>query len=129
MVGGLMFALIGIVFQLGGAKTLFNSQILSAKSLSRDRTSTTLAKSCETPINETSRLSRQQLLELLAVPERDSKSKVTQIVKEPYCQLSSLKIRAGVDAQRDAYPLEFDPQTTLVILYENDEYAGYRFKP
>jgi hypothetical protein len=48
-------------------------------------------------------------------------------VSEPYCKLPTLNVRAGVEAEREAYPLEFDPATTLVILYENDEYAGYRF--
>ena len=58
---------------------------------------------------------------------RDAKTRVRQIVSEPYCQLPTLKVRSGVDAEREAYPLAFDPGTTLVILYENDEYAGYRF--
>ena len=65
---------------------------------------------------------------LLAVPERDSKSRSREIIQEPYCTLSALNIRAGVEADREAYPLAFEPNTTLVILYENDEYAGYRFK-
>ena len=76
----------------------------------------------------TAQLSREQLLALLAVPERDTKARIREIVAEPYCQLSALNVRAGVKAEREAYPLAFDPNTTLVILYENDEYAGYRFK-
>ena len=87
-----------------------------------------LRQSCETDVVETAMLSREQLLSLLAVPERDSKARIRQIVKEPYCQLSAINIRAGVEAEREAYPLAFDPDVALVILYENDEYAGYRFK-
>lgn len=82
---------------------------------------------CNTEVHDDSRLSREQLAKLLTIPERDAKSRIRQIVSEPYCQLPTLKVRSGVDAEREAYPLAFDPGTTLVILYENDEYAGYRF--
>lgn len=127
--GGLMFSLIGILFELSGAKTLVGNQMFFGSSASASSSSTpALASSCESAIAQSATLSRQQLLALLAIPERESKEKVRQVVKDPYCQLSQIEIRAGVAAERDAYPLEFDPKTTLVILYENDEYAGYRFK-
>lgn len=87
-----------------------------------------LRESCKTDVVETAKLSREQLLALLAVPERDSKNRIREIVQAPYCQLSPINIRAGVEAQREAYPFAFDPSVALVILYENDEYAGYRFK-
>ncbi|MEA5466019.1 hypothetical protein [Leptothoe sp. PORK10 BA2] len=82
---------------------------------------------CKTVVSNEAQLSREQLATLLTIPERDAKTRVRQVVSEPYCQLPTLKIRSGVDAEREAYPLAFDPDTTLVILYENDEYAGYRF--
>jgi hypothetical protein len=82
---------------------------------------------CNTVVSDEAKLSRDQLAQLLTIPERDAKSRVRQVVSEPYCQLPTLKIRSGVDAEREAYPLAFDPGTTLVILYENNEYAGYRF--
>ncbi len=82
---------------------------------------------CNTVVSNEATLSREQLATLLTIPERDAKTRVRQIVSEPYCQLPTLKVRSGVDAEREAYPLAFDPGTTLVILYENDEYAGYRF--
>ena len=78
-------------------------------------------------ISEEATLSRAQLATLLTIPERDAKSRIREIVSEPYCQLPSINVRAGVEAEREAYPLAFDPGTTLVILYENNEYAGYRF--
>mgnify|MGYP001791188334 CR=1 FL=1 len=84
-------------------------------------------KSCHEFVQTEAKLSREQLAELLTIPERDSKERVRQVVSEPYCRLSSLNVRADVQAEREAYPLEFDPETQLVILYENDEYAGYRF--
>ncbi|ESA38378.1 hypothetical protein N836_02435 [Leptolyngbya sp. Heron Island J] len=82
---------------------------------------------CNTVISDDAKLSREQLAQLLTIPERDAKSRVRQVVSEPYCQLPTLKVRSGVEAEREAYPLAFDPGTTLVILYENNEYAGYRF--
>ncbi len=82
---------------------------------------------CQEVVQPQSILSRQQLVKLLAIPERSAKSKIRQILREPYCYLASLKIRAGVLSQREAYPLEFDTDMWLVILYEGEEYAGYRF--
>ena len=72
-------------------------------------------------------LSRQQLAELLTIPERSEQAKVKAIVAEPYCQLAELELRDGISAQREAYPLAFDPKTWFVVLYEGNEYAGYAF--
>ncbi|KAM3113478.1 hypothetical protein [Phormidesmis sp. 146-33] len=82
---------------------------------------------CQQVIQPQKVLSREELSQLLTIPERDRKSRVRAIVKEPYCKLPNLEIRSGTTAQRDAYPLAFDPQTWLIILYEGDEYAGYSF--
>ncbi|MGB7250755.1 MAG: hypothetical protein WBC73_17605 [Phormidesmis sp.] len=133
LAGGLMFSLIGLLLEVNGLKTVLSdpvafASIPTARGSAKSKAIATLEKSCESDITETSKLSREQLLKLLAVPERESKARIRQIIPEPYCQLSTLDIRAGVGAQREAYPLEFDPDTTLVLLYENDEYAGYRFK-
>jgi len=125
---GLMFSLMALLLDVNGIKSLLSNPVAFASSPLTGKAIEALAQDCEGEITDTARLSREQLLKLLAVPERDSKSRVRQITQTPYCQLSSLKVRAGVDAVREAYPLAFDPNTTLVILYENDEYAGYRFK-
>ncbi|MEB3337304.1 MAG: hypothetical protein VKJ46_07585 [Leptolyngbyaceae bacterium] len=85
-----------------------------------------ISETCEEVIQPKAVLSRAQLAKLLAVPERDKKAKVQAVLKQPYCRLPSLQVRAGVMAEREVYPLAFDPQTWLVILYEGDEYAGYR---
>lgn len=84
-------------------------------------------KSCSEFVQTEAKLSREQLAELLTIPERDSKERVREIVAEPYCRLASLNVRGDVQAEREAYPLAFAPETQLVILYENDEYAGFRF--
>lgn len=82
---------------------------------------------CQEIVQSKAILSREQLSKLLAVPERSNKAQVRQIVKEPYCQLPATDVRAGISSRREAYPLAFDTQTWLVVLYEGDEYAGYSF--
>lgn len=82
---------------------------------------------CEAVVQPQAVLSRSQLSQLLSVPERSSKESMRAIVAEPYCRLPALELRAGVPAEREAYPLEFDPKTWFVVLYENNEYAGYDF--
>ncbi len=72
-------------------------------------------------------LSRANLAQLLAIPERSSQATARQVLPPPYCTLQPVAMRAGVTAQREAYPLDFDAQAWLVVLYEGGEYAGYSF--
>ena len=113
-------ALGGIVFAAIMLNVLGTSPVISSIVKSRNR-------QCQEVIQPNSVLSRQQLTQLIAVPERSPKANIHEIIREPYCLLPSLNIRAGVNAVREAYPLEFDPDTWIVVLYEGDEYAGYRF--
>jgi hypothetical protein len=83
--------------------------------------------SCQKVIQAEASLSKQQLARLLTVPEGGKKQQVREITKAPYCELAELQIRVGATAQREAYPLRFDSKTWLVILYEGEQYAGYRF--
>lgn len=115
LAGGLIFAVLGLMFDFQGMRSLITP------------TQTAQAGECEAIIQTEAQLTREQLAQLLAIPERDSKARVREIVSEPYCTLPALNVRSGVAAEREAYPLAFDPKTQLVILYENDEYAGYRF--
>lgn len=113
LAGGIMFALIGLLMDVRGE-------------ISPQRGGNP-HDACSGMVNSQVVLSREQLAQLLTVPEREAKTRVRDILREPYCQLPALQVRAGVTAERDVYPLSFDPQTRLVILYEGDEYAGYRF--
>lgn len=115
LAGGLIFAALGLTFDFQDMRSL----LTPAKS--------NRAEACEAIVQPEAQLSREQLAHLLAIPERDTKERVRQVVAEPYCRLPSLNVRSGVAAEREAYPLAFDPKTQLVLLYENDEYAGYRF--
>ncbi len=112
----LTMILAALLFDFNGLKTF----LPSSNTISQQT-------NCNSVVSDNAQLSREQLAQLLTIPERDAKSRVRQVVSEPYCQLPTLKVRSGVDAEREAYPLAFDPGTTLVILYENNEYAGYRF--
>ncbi|HEY9762095.1 MAG TPA: hypothetical protein V6D07_06190 [Trichocoleus sp.] len=113
--GGVVFAVLGLMFNSQEARGLLTP------------TKSNRAEACETIVQPEARLSREQLAQLLVIPERDTKERVRQVVAEPYCRLPVLNVRSGVAAEREAYPLAFDPKTQLVLLYENDEYAGYRF--
>lgn len=85
------------------------------------------AAACQGATKAEANLSKEQLAQLLSVPEGAQKQRIQQIVKEPYCQLPSLQVRAGATAQREAYRLNFDSETWLVVLYEGEQYTGYRF--
>jgi hypothetical protein len=82
---------------------------------------------CQEVKQSTATLSREQLAKLLAIAERSNRQEVKKVVSEPYCILPALEVRAGVQADREAYPLAFDPKTWLVMLYEGEEYVGYGF--
>lgn len=83
---------------------------------------------CSEMVQPKATVSREQLAQLLSVPERSQRRKVQQLLKAPYCRLAPLTIRAGATTERQAYPLASDPQTSLVVLYEGKSYVGYGFK-
>ncbi|MGV0023693.1 hypothetical protein [Phormidesmis priestleyi] len=112
LAGGAALLAIGLFFDLGSLPSFGNKKSVEA---------------CPETMPPQAKLSKQQLAKLLMVPEGESRSKIREIAKEPYCKWSSLQIRVGATADREAYPLAFDPQTQLVVLYEGDQYAGYRF--
>jgi hypothetical protein len=87
-----------------------------------------IAEACMGEVQDGVIISREQLAAFLTIPERDRKARVQELLQTPYCHLSNLEIRAGVPAERAVYPLAFDPNTWLVVLYEEEEYAGYQFR-
>ncbi|MEM1256444.1 MAG: hypothetical protein AAGI69_28750 [Cyanobacteria bacterium P01_H01_bin.21] len=92
------------------------------------RAASAKANLCQNIVSSQAVLSRQQLTQLLTVPERENRQAIEAIAEEPYCSLTAIEVRAGVMAERAAYPLAFDPNTWLVVLYEDEEYVGYGFK-
>lgn len=86
-----------------------------------------VADSCQEVVKSEAILTKKQLAQLLTISEGDQKQRIREVAQEPYCKLQSLQIRAGATAQREAYPLDFDRNTWIVILYEGEQYTGYRF--
>ncbi|MEM1309906.1 MAG: hypothetical protein AAGF98_10550 [Cyanobacteria bacterium P01_H01_bin.153] len=82
---------------------------------------------CQEVVQGKSVLSRSELSQLLAVAERAPKADVRAVIAEPYCTLGNVEVREGVMAHREAYPLEFNPETWFIVLYEGEEYAGFDF--
>jgi hypothetical protein len=85
------------------------------------------ADACEQVVQPQATLSRSDLAKLLTIPEGKPRQAIRELIHQPYCQLPKLQIRAGAVAERDAYPLAFDPRHWLVVLYEGDQYAGFEF--
>jgi len=111
LAGGTVVAALGLLME---PQSLF-AQLAPAK----DR--------CEEVIQPKSVLSREQLSQLLTIPDRTNKEQLRQVTKTPYCRLSNATAQSGTATEREAYPLAFDPQTWLVVTYEGGEYAGYTF--
>jgi hypothetical protein len=88
---------------------------------------------CQEVVQPKAVLSRHQLSQLISISANNStqvsidQAKVEAIAKVPYCRLSSVTLPTGAIAKRDAYPLAFDPDTWLIILYEGNQYTGYDF--
>jgi hypothetical protein len=114
LIGALLLPLIGIL--------LMDLRHASPFSAMGKRT-----ESCQGAVTDGVVISREKLAEFLTISERDARSRVEELLQAPYCQLPNLEVRAGVPAERMVYPLAFDPRTWLIVLYEGDEYAGYRF--
>lgn len=125
---GLIASLAGLLIDSSVIELFISDSFDVISSLKSDEVVEQLSDACTGEITSSAQLSRQQLAELLAIPERESKQRIRQIVEQPYCQLTSLNVRADVEAEREAYPLAFAPDKTFIILYEDGEYAGYDFK-
>ena len=112
----------------GGSMLALAALVVGPRPMMDRSTAPATAKvACQETVQAQSVLSRAELSELLAISERAPKADVQAVIEEPYCTLSPVEVREGVTAQRVAYPLEFNPETWLVVLYEGEEYAGFDF--
>jgi len=111
----------------GGSVLLALAMVLDVNWLPFWGQTAAMPQICAQKVQPQAKLSRQQIARLLTVQEGDRKQRIRDILKPPYCTLSNLQVRAGATAQREAYPLEFDPHTWLIVLYEGEQYVGYRF--
>jgi hypothetical protein len=108
--------------------TFHLQQFFNLPLVPRERTSPERSFPCQEIVQPKAAVSREQLAQLMSIPERSQRRNVQQILKEPYCQLPSLSIRAGAKTEREIYPLAFDPQTSVVVVYEGEVYVGYGVK-
>jgi hypothetical protein len=92
-----------------------------------NRDSANYLYTCQTSPQSTVVLSRAELGEFLKLPEQAAKADVQAIISEPFCSLPAAKGTDGNLTQRDAYPLEFDPQTWFIVHYDKDQYAEFSF--
>lgn len=111
-------------FLAGGTMLVLMSMLADVKETWKPKP---VSNDCAEIVQSDSVLARDELAKLLAIPERDRKEAVRAVVSDPYCRLPKVEIREGVAAEREVYPLAFDPQTWFVVLYEGEEYAGYSF--
>ena len=72
-------------------------------------------------------ITSRQAMKLLTLKQGSKRQDVLAFMKEPYCQLKEVEVRANTKAQRDVYPLDSDPSICVVLMYEEDQYLGYRF--
>lgn len=127
LIGGLFFGVIMLTRDDHHAGFLASS-LAGSLDKTNDSTARVQPSDCQGEIADGVVISREQLASFLTVSERDARSRVEDILQKPYCRLANLEVRAGVAAERVVYPLAFDPQTWLVVLYEGNEYAGYQFR-
>ena len=119
-IGVRLFLLGGAIAVIAGLSTDIRETIAAQR--------TTRPENCVGEVNSQATISRDQLATLLTIAERGPTIDVQDVQQAPYCQLSSLEVRAGVTAERAVYRLAFDPQTWLVVLFEGNEYAGYQLR-
>lgn len=95
---------------------------------------------CQEVIKSGAEISREQISNLLTVPNGASREAVRQVIDTPYCALPSLTgdsatSHAGIETssrptkgsadviEREAYPLAFDPGAWVVVNYSAGEGA------
>lgn len=86
------------------------------------------AHACQAVVKSTAVLSRDQLTAVLDLAQHSPKPDVRQIINEPYCTLAPSQDAENLAITQEAYPLAFDPNTWLVVRYDDNRYLGYDFR-
>ncbi len=82
---------------------------------------------CIKQIDQKSLVSRDELRAVLNLDKNISKDEVLAVLDQPNCVLQPRAGENGVQVDREAYPLEFDPQTWFVLQYQEEKFAGFDF--
>jgi hypothetical protein len=112
VVGGLILLIISVLLDVNPAALWSEAEPITPE--------------CQGPTNPSGVISRQQLSQLLTVPIAAPKQDLETFLDAPYCQLAMPGAESLLTLGY-AYPLAFDPQTWLVVLYEGDRYVRYDF--
>jgi hypothetical protein len=83
---------------------------------------------CRGSIQPNNDLSRDQLTQLSQAESSMTQAELQALLGQPYCQVASLELPGGEKAVGEVYPLAFDPQTWLVVLYRDEAFVGYQFE-
>ncbi|MBE9155477.1 hypothetical protein IQ265_01270 [Nodosilinea sp. LEGE 06152] len=113
---------------VAGGSVLALAALLISPNINQEQAPEAEAFTCIRQEQPKSLVSRDQVKKLLETDLQAPKATVQEFLNAPYCVLSPGKTEAGLPAEREAYPLEFDPQTWLVVLYDGDRYVGYDFR-
>lgn len=90
---------------------------------------------CLEVIQSGAEMSRGEISKLITLPTGSPKQTVRQAIAEPYCTLpleqndskAEFDSEKSDSAEREAYPLAFDPEVWVVLNYESETYTGYDF--
>ncbi len=95
---------------------------------------------CLEVVQSGAEMSRDEISSLITLPVGSPKQSVRQAMSEPYCTLPTESTdenaaaqnateaqTASSNAEREAYPLAFDPEVWIVLNYEAEKYIGYDF--
>lgn len=88
---------------------------------------------CQGTVRSERTLAENDIARLISFKTGDAKETVRKSLKEPYCVLPKISIRTGTLSERDVYRVDPDAlerstsQTFIVVLYEGNQYQGYRF--
>ena len=111
LAGGLVLVTLGLITDLYGLPSLDSR-----------------SSNCTQIVQAKTALTREQLMQFLALPKGAKSSQILSLINAPYCKLAGVTSATGGMVDRQAYPLTFDPQTWMVVKYEGEQYVGYEFK-
>ncbi len=84
--------------------------------------------SCTGVINRGIRLTRAQLARLNALQPPVSSQTIREIVGDrAYCRFPDVAALGGGTIQRFAFPMEWDPENWVLLLFQGENYIGLDF--
>jgi hypothetical protein len=112
----------------GGGMLALATLVVTPSFNRTDSTSNTgAADVCIKQVDKQSLVSRDELKAVIDLDPSAAKDQVRNIVDQPHCVLEPRAAENGIQVEREAYPLEFDPQTWLVLQYQDSKLAGFDF--